>query len=64
MNKLELLREINEIIDRLKGVDDFNLRKMGISYTEYLSPTEQTLIKLKNYEKELSEKENKCARRI
>lgn len=59
MTQIEILREINEIIDRLKGVDDFDLRHIGISMESYLNPTLETLRLLQEYEKSITKKGEK-----
>lgn len=49
MKQIEILREINDIIDELHGMEDLDLRRSGLNMEELLNPSMKTLIILKKY---------------
>lgn len=44
-----LLKQVRELIDEIGGIDKSSFIKIGVTLTELLDPTKETLIKLHDY---------------
>ncbi|MDD2409810.1 MAG: hypothetical protein PHD03_03725 [Bacilli bacterium] len=53
--QLKLIKEVREIIDDLGGIDESMFLSIGINMQELLSPTEDTLKRLKEYHAKVNE---------
>ncbi len=47
--KLEIMREIEDIIIELDGISEIDILKSGINMGDYMNPSEETLEKLRIY---------------
>lgn len=56
--QIDLLLEVHEIIDSMQGIDDIIMHKIGVSPEELESPTNETLKKFKDYQKNLNLSKN------
>lgn len=60
--KLNLLKQVKDFIDEMGGIDESQYIKIGITFSELLDPTEETLIKLHEYKFKLNAKKEDIER--
>lgn len=48
-SKILILREFADLINSINGIDDYTIRKIGLSLSEIENPTKETNKKLRKY---------------
>lgn len=61
-NKQNLLRQVKDLIDEIGGIEESQYLNVGVTFSELLEPTKDTIKKLKDYKSKINTKDEEIER--